>query len=209
MSKTPIDVDEYLKLGCGRCPLGETPECKVHPWRAELKSLRQLVLKSGLVEEIKWGVPCYSFEGKNIAVVAALKDHCSISFFKGAGLSDPEGILERPGENSQSARLIRFTSVAQIRKLSSAIESFLRAAIELEKTGYKPPKIAPSDMQWPLELVEVLRNDPQLQEAFQALTPGRQRGYLLFFGSAKQPKTRLDRIEKNRARILEGLGLHD
>lgn len=209
MTIKPSDFQQYLEQGCGRCALGGTPECKVHSWQAELKALRQLMLKSGLVEQIKWSVPCYCYQGKNIAIVAALKDHCSLSFFKGAGLSDPESILEKPGDNSQSARLLRLTSTAQIRKLSPAILEFVRAAIELENDGYKPARITPSEMAWPSELVEILDKDTRFRSAFDSLTPGRQRGYLLFFSAAKQSKTRSERIEKNRERILDGLGLHD
>lgn len=209
MPKKPIDVLGYLKDGCGRCPLGGTAECKVHDWQAELITLRQLMLQSGLDEQIKWGVPCYSHMGKNIAVVAALKDHCSLSFFKGSGLDDPDTILERPGQNTQAARLIRFTSVSQIRKLKAKIAAFVQAAIELEKTGYKPPSLTPTQMVWPSELIKMFESDSRFREAFNSLTPGRQRGYLLFFNAAKQPKTRNERIEKNRDRILDGLGLHD
>lgn len=209
MTKKPTNVMEYLKHGCGRCPLGDTPECKVHAWQPELKVLREMMLQAGLVEEIKWSVPCYTHKGKNIAVVAALKDHCSVSFFKGAGLDDPSGVLERPGENSQAARVLRLTSTKQIRGLGTAIEGFIRQAVALEESGYKLPKTSPTQMDWPSELVRALEGDSRLREAFEALTPGRQRGYLLYVAGAKQSKTRMDRIEKNRERILNGLGLHD
>jgi len=209
MTKKPNDFAGYLKHGCGRCPLGDTPECKVHAWQPELKVLRELMLQGGLVEEIKWSVPCYTHRGKNIAVVAALKDHCSLSFFKGAGLDDPSGVLERPGENSQAARVLRLTSTKQIRGLGPIIEGFIRQAVALEESGYKPPTTSPAQMDWPSELVRVLEGDSRLREAFEALTPGRQRGYLLYIAGAKQSKTRMDRIEKNRKRILNGLGLHD
>jgi len=209
MTKKPNDFAGYLKHGCGRCPLGDTPECKVHAWQPELKVLRELMLQGGLVEEIKWSVPCYTHRGKNIAVVAALKDHCSLSFFKGAGLDDPSGVLERPGENSQAARVLRLTSTKQIRGLGPIIEGFIRQAVALEESGYKPPTTSPAQMDWPSELVRVLEEDSRLREAFEALTPGRQRGYLLYIAGAKQSKTRMDRIEKNRERILNGLGLHD
>ncbi|MFM8402808.1 MAG: YdeI/OmpD-associated family protein, partial [Pirellula sp.] len=209
MTKKPTNVMEYLKHGCGRCPLGDTPECKVHAWRLELKVLREMMLQAGLVEEIKWSVPCYTHKGKNIAVVAALKDHCSVSFFKGAGLDDPSGVLERPGENSQAARVLRLTSTKQIRGLGTAIEGFIRQAVALEESGYKLPKTSPTQMDWPSELVRALEGDSRLREAFEALTPGRQRGYLLYVAGAKQSKTRMDRIEKKRERILNGLGLQD
>jgi uncharacterized protein YdeI (YjbR/CyaY-like superfamily) len=209
MTKKPTDVQEYLKHGCGRCPLGDTPECKVHRWQEELGLLREIMLKSDLLEEIKWSVPCYTFDGKNIAIVAAFKEYCSLSFFKGAGLIDPDGILEKAGENSQASRLIRFTSANQIKKRRSSIVALVQAAIELERFGYKAPSVHPSQMDWPDELLDAFERDSRLREAFEALTPGRQRGYLLFFAAAKQSKTRIDRIEKYRERILSGLGLHD
>jgi len=209
MTKKPTDVQEYLKHGCGRCPLGDTPECKVHRWQEELGLLREIMLKSDLLEEIKWSVPCYTFDGKNIAIVAAFKEYCSLSFFKGAGLIDPDGILEKAGENSQASRLIRFTSANQIKKRRSSIVALVQAAIELERLGYKAPSVHPSQMDWPDELLDAFERDSRLREAFEALTPGRQRGYLLFFAAAKQSKTRIDRIEKYRERILSGLGLHD
>jgi len=209
MTIKPLSVDDYLSQGCGRCRLGGTPECKVHPWRKELQMLRQLMLDSGLVEEIKWGVPCYCLEGKNIAVVAALKDFCSLSFFKGSGLPDPQGILEKPGPNSQAARLVKITSCSQIEKLRPALMDLITLAIELEGSGFQAPKQTPDAMEQPQELLDAFRNEPDFQRSFEALSPGRQRGYLLHFSGAKQTKTRADRIEKHRARIFEGLGLHD
>ena len=209
MTKKPTDVQEYLKHGCGRCPLGDTPECKVHRWQEELGLLREIMLESDLLEEIKWSVPCYTFEGKNIAIVAAFKEYCSLSFFKGAGLIDPDGILEKAGESSPSSRLVRFTSIGQIKKQRASLVALLLAAIDLERFGYKAPSVHPSQMDWPDELLDAFERDSRLREAFGALTPGRQRGYLLFFAAAKQSKTRIDRIEKNRQRILSGLGLHD
>lgn len=209
MTKKPTDVQEYLKHGCGRCPLGDTPECKVHRWQEELGLLREIMLESDLLEEIKWSVPCYTFEGKNIAIVAAFKEYCSLSFFKGAGLIDPDGILEKAGENSPPSRLVRFTSIGQIKKQRASLVALLLAAIDLERFGYKAPSVHPSQMDWPDELLDAFERDSRLREAFGALTPGRQRGYLLFFAAAKQSKTRIDRIEKNRQRILSGLGMHD
>jgi uncharacterized protein YdeI (YjbR/CyaY-like superfamily) len=209
MTIKPLSVDDYLSQGCGRCRLGGTPECKVHPWRKELQMLRQLMLDSGLVEDIKWGVPCYCLKGKNIAVVAALKDFCSLSFFKGAGLPDPQRILEKPGPNSQAARLVKITSCSHIEKLRPALMDLITLAIELEGSGFQAPKQTPDAMEQPQELLDAFRKEPDFQRSFEALTPGRQRGYLLHFAGARQSKTRADRIEKHRARILEGLGLHD
>ena len=181
----------------------------MHRWQEELGLLREIMLESDLLEEIKWSVPCYTFEGKNIAIVAAFKEYCSLSFFKGAGLIDPDGILEKAGENSPPSRLVRFTSIGQIKKQRASLVALLLAAIDLERFGYKAPSVHPSQMDWPDELLDAFERDSRLREAFGALTPGRQRGYLLFFAAAKQSKTRIDRIEKNRQRILSGLGMHD
>ena len=209
MTIKPLSVDDYLNQGCGRCRLGGTPECKVHPWRKELDQLRQLMLDSGLVEEIKWGVPCYCLDGKNIAVVAALKDFCSLSFFQGAGLNDPQGILEKPGPNSQAARLVKITSSSQIKTLRPALVALISQAIELQGSGFQSPKQTSDTMERPKELLDAFSKEPDFQRAFEALTPGRQRGYLLHFSGAKQAKTRADRIEKHRSRIFNGLGLQD
>ncbi|MFO1007821.1 MAG: DUF1801 domain-containing protein [Planctomycetaceae bacterium] len=202
-------VDQYLIDGCGRCPLGGTPRCKVHTWPDELNELRRIVQECGLTEELKWGVPCYTSEKKNIAIVSAFKEYCSLSFFKGALLRDEQGILTSPGENSQSARQIRFTSVEEITSLKSTLKDYLREAIQVEKSGQKVDFKAKSELTLPDELQAMFRKLPALESAFRALTPGRQRGYVLFFSSAKQPQTRVARIEKHIPRILEGLGMHD
>jgi len=209
MTIKPESVDDYLTQGCGRCRLGGTQECKVHPWSKELEQLRQLMLDSGLVEGIKWGVPCYCLDGKNIAVVAALKDFCSLSFFQGAGSNDPHGILEKPGPNSQAARLVKITSCSQIKTLRPALVALISQAIELQGTGFQSPKQTSDTMERPKELLDAFSKEPDFQRAFEALTPGRQRGYLLHFSGAKQAKTRSDRIEKHRSRILNGQGLQD
>jgi uncharacterized protein YdeI (YjbR/CyaY-like superfamily) len=202
-------IDAYLADGCGRCPLGGTPECKVHDWQPELKLLRKIVLGCGLTEELKWKVPCYTFEKNNILTVAAFKEFCSINFFKGALLQDAEGVLVKPGENTQSGRLLRFTAVRQIRELEPIVKSYIHEAIEVEKAGLKVDFRAKHELQFPEELQVKFAALPALQAAFLGLTPGRQRGYLLFFSAAKQSKTRESRIEKCIPQILEGRGMHD
>ena len=209
MDKLNPQVDLYLIDGCGRCSLGGTPQCKVHAWPQELIELRRIVLESGLTEEQKWGVPCYTSEKKNIAIVSAFKEYCSLSFFKGALLRDEQRILTRPGENSQSARLIRFTSVEEIVRWEPVLKDYLREAIEVEKNGLKVDFKAKSELLLPDELRTMFQKLPALESAFMDLTPGRQRGYVLFFTGAKQTKTRETRIQKCIPRILEGLGLHD
>ncbi len=202
------DVDKYLIDGCMRCKLGATPQCKVHSWKEELILLRKIALDSGLTEEIKWGVPCYTIEGKNVATVSALKEYACLSFFKGALLKDPQSILVSPGENSQSARLIKFTDTKEIKLHKKTLKSYLLEAVELEKSGAKVNfKKNPEPI--PEELLEVFSHDTLFKDAFYALTPGRQRGYILYFSQPKQPSSRKNRIEKYRQQILNGIGMHD
>ena len=202
-------VDDYLKEGCGRCSLGGTPACKVHDWQKELKLLRDVMLKSGLTEERKWGVPCYTIDGRNVAIVSALKDHAVISFFKGALLKDSQQILKKPGENCQAARVIRFTSVSAIREILPLLKETIREAIQVEQSGLKVDFKAKHELVIPEELESKLEAMPALRSAWESLTPGRQRGYVLHFSAAKQSKTRESRIEKYIPSILEGRGLHD
>lgn len=191
-----------------RCPLGGTVDCKVHNWTSELTVLRSIVQNCGLNETAKWGVPCYTFNDRNIVILSAFKDYCALSFFKGSLLTNGGGLLERPGENSQAARLLKFKSAEEIRKVEDKIKACIYEAIEVEKAGLKVDfKKQPEPI--PEELLFRLEGDPFLKAAFEALTPGRQRGYILHIAQAKQPKTRLARIEKCLPLILNGIGLHD
>lgn len=203
MTKT---VDQYLAEGCGRCVLGGTPNCKVHSWQAELRQLRELVLGCGLNEESKWGVPCYTYQKKNILIIAAFKEYCSISFFKGSLLSDTEGILDKPGENTQSARLVRFKSVKDISKIEKTVQTYIYEAIEIEKAGLKVNFKKAQDYSVPKELNQKFKSAPGFHTAFKALTPGRQKAYLIYFSEPKQSKTRLARIEKCLPKIQMGKG---
>ncbi len=209
MKKMNPKVDVYLRDGCGRCPLGGTSECKVNNWRKELKRLRAIVLDCGLTEELKWGIPCYTFEKSNIVVIGAFNDYCSISFFKGALLKDGKRILEKPGENTQSARLIRFTTVQEIVSIESTLKEYIIEAIEVEQKGLKVDFKAKFELVIPDELRKKFDEQSSLETAFNSLTPGRQRSYILYFSAAKQAQTRASRIEKCVAGILEGRGLHD
>lgn len=202
-------VDTYFQVGCGRCPLGGTPQCNVHRWQDEMKRLRALVLEYGLKEEVKWGVPCYTFEKANVVLISALKEYCAISFLKGALLKDPDQLLTKPGENTQAARLIRFTSVQQVATMESAIRALVLQAIEAERQGKKFDFSAKDELVIPEELRHKFDEMPELESAFSALTPGRQRGYVLHFSAAKQSKTREARIEKCVPSILAGKGMHD
>jgi uncharacterized protein YdeI (YjbR/CyaY-like superfamily) len=202
-------VDAYFVQGCGRCKLGGTPQCKVNRWAAELQLLRQLLLASGLNEECKWGMPCYTLNGQNVALLAAFKEYCSINFFKGALLSNEWGMLSSAGENSQAGRLIKITSIEQVNVHAEHILNTLLQAVNIEKSGQKVPQRSIDDEEVPLELLTEFAADPELERAFRALTPGRQRGYLLFFRGAKQSATRTSRILKNKDRILKEKGLQD
>lgn len=201
------DVATYLSEGCGRCSLGGTPECKVHTWQQELIALRRIVLECGLDEECKWGVPCYTFQGKNILMVSALKDSCILSFFKGSLLHDEHGLLSFAGENSQVAKMARFTRAEEILKVEELLKTYIFEAVEVEKAGLKVQKSTAPEL--PEELLRKFGEMPAFREAFEALTPGRQRGYLLYFSQPKQAQTRENRIEKCVPKILNGEGLQD
>lgn len=202
------EVDKYLIDGCMRCPLGATPECKVNDWIEELKLMRQILLETELTEELKWSAPCYTFDGNNVLMLSALKDSTVVSFFKGSLMKDPYGILTAPGKNSQASRYIKVTSVKEIQDLEETIKEYVKEAIEIEKAGLKVefkqnPEPIPEELQWKLD------EDPIFKNAFESLTPGRQRGYIIHFSQPKQSKTRESRIEKCTPNILNGIGMHD
>jgi len=182
---------------------------KAKKWQQELDQLRIIALDCGLTEELKWGVPCYTNEGTNIVLIHAFKDYCAYLFFKGAILKDPKSILVQQTKNVQAARQIRFTDLREILDMKSILKSYIDQAIKVEKAGLKVEfkKTAAFDM--PEEFKSKLNNMPALKKAFYALTPGRQRGYLLHFSSAKQSTTREARIEKYTKQILKGKGLDD
>jgi len=178
-------------------------------WQPELAELRRVLLDSPLTEEVKWRVPCYTFEGKNIIAINSMKDYVGCGFFKGALIDDEYGLLRRPGENTQEGRLMRFTSVDEIIKLETVIKEYVLKAIEIEKAGLKLPPRQTEDYPVVEEFQTRLEEDPALAEAFERLTPGRQRGYLLHFDAPKQSKTRAERVEKAIPRIMAGKGPMD
>jgi uncharacterized protein YdeI (YjbR/CyaY-like superfamily) len=182
---------------------------RAEKWREEFEKLRKIVLDCGLTEDLKWGVPCYSFEKTNVVLMHGFKEYCALLFFKGALLKDESGILVQQTENVQSARQIRFTSVAEIAAMDNILKDYLHAAIEMEKAGLKVDFKKTTEFAIPEEFQSKLDESPELKTAFEALTPGRQRGYLLHFSSAKQSKTRIARIEKAMPQILAGKGLDD
>jgi uncharacterized protein YdeI (YjbR/CyaY-like superfamily) len=182
---------------------------KDNQWQAELASLRRIVLDCGLTEELKWGVPCYTFQNKNIVLLHVFKEYCALLFVKGALLHDENGILVQQTKNTQSARQIRFTQVQDIVEMAPIIKAYLYEAIEVEKAGLKVDFIKPEDLQLPEEFQKRIAETPALKMAFEALTPGRQKAYLMYFSEPKQSKTREARVEKYTQHILNDKGLHD
>ena len=201
-------ISEFFSIGCGRCSLVGTPQCKVMKWNEELHVLRDIILTSELTEERKWGVPCYTDNGKNIILLSALKDSATISFLKGSLIDDVHSMLFAPGNNSQSARYMKFTSVKEIKKSKTIILDYLHQALEIERKGTKV-EFKKEDDPIPEELTDSFNTHPALKTAFYALTPGRRRGYLLYFNQAKQSATRVTRIQKYIPVILDGKGIHD
>ena len=182
---------------------------KAKKWQKELEKLRMIILDSGLTEELKWGVPCYTFRNSNIVLIHGFKEYCAILFFKGAFLHDSHGILIRQTENVQSSRQIRFTNIGEIVKMETILKTYIYEAIEVEKAGLQVDFKKATEYAVPEEFQNKLDESPALKAAFSALTPGRQRAYLLYFSSPKLPKTRKLRIEKSIQQILNGKGLND
>jgi uncharacterized protein YdeI (YjbR/CyaY-like superfamily) len=182
---------------------------KAKQWRAEFEKLRGIILDCGLTEELKWGVPCYTFQKKNIVLIHGFKEYCAVLFVKGALLKDDKGILIAQTENVQAARQIRFTSLREIVKLEPNLKAYINEAVEAEVAGLKVDYKKAAEFTMPEEFINKLEEVPGLQEAFEALTPGRQRAYLLYFSAPKQSKTRETRIEKYTQQILNGKGLND
>jgi len=208
MASKIISIDQYLTEGCGRCKYFQTAQCKVHRWSEELLILRSIVLHAGLMEELKWSMPCYTNDGKNILIIAAFKDYCSLSFFKGVLITDTKKLFATPSENSNSARQFKFTDTKQIIKYEKVILQYIKEAVVIEQSGAKIPR-PESAKELVAELKHEFKNNPELESAFYKLTPGRQRGYLIYFSDAKQSATRTSRIQKYINKILDGKGFHD
>ena len=182
---------------------------KLKKWKEEFALLREIALGCGLTEDFKWMHPCYTFEDKNIVLIHGFKNNCALLFPKGALLKDPHGILVRQTEKVQAARQVRFTNVSEILNLRSILEAYIREAVEIEKAGLKVEMKKVEDYPIPKELEKKFAELPALKAAFEALTPGRRKAYLLYFSEPKQSKTRESRIEKYIPQILDGLGLYD
>jgi uncharacterized protein YdeI (YjbR/CyaY-like superfamily) len=178
-------------------------------WRKELAKLRMIFLDCQLTEELKWGKPCYTFQKRNIIVILSLKEHCALLFFKGALLNDANGILIKPGENTEAGRQMRFTNVREIVEMETILKAYIYEAIEVEKAGFKVNIKKPTELTIPEEFQNKLAEIPALKTAFDALTPGRQRSYIFYFSAPKQSKTRESRVEKCMPQILNGKGLDD
>lgn len=208
MTQLNPKVDLFIADGCGRCDYYATDKCKVRSWQMELQHLRQIMLETGLVEDVKWGVPVYTHQGKNIVIVSALKDCVTFGFFKGVLLSDPKKILEQQGPSVQSARIIRFTAVDQIINLTDTVKEYVKEAVVIEESGVKVE--FKKDLEpIPDELNDMFEDLPALRDAFYALTPGKQRGYIIHFSQPKQSASRISRIEKCIDKIMNGEGFHD
>lgn len=201
-------ADLYFADGCGRCKFGGTPQCKVNTWRGALLHMREILNMLGLHETCKWGVPCYVYRDKNILLLTAFKDHAALNFFNGASLTDAHNLLQKAGVHSQGGRIYRFKRVEEINKHKPAIIKLIKEAMNQAEVG-NIPLANPATINLPDELVNVFKENPSLEKAFYALTPGRQRAYLIYFTGAKQTATRLARIEKYIPQIIKGIGFHD
>ena len=182
---------------------------KAKQWKDKMTLLRSILLETALTETIKWGKPCYTYNDKNLVIIQDFKHHCDLGFFTGALLKDPEKLLEKAGENTQSARQLRFENLADIKRKKTIIKSFVKEAIENEKQGIKPVVEEKVELEKIVELENIFKKNKAFTKAFRALTPGRQRAYHMFFAGAKQSETRISRIEKYIPRIIDGYGIND
>lgn len=202
-------IEEYFIDGCGRCKHFKTPQCKIHLWPVELQVLREICNESGLKEELKWSQPVYTFDGKNIAIIAVFKNYCALGFFKGVLMSDPHGLLSFAGENSNSSKMFRIEKTDDLLQKVDILREYIKEAIEVEKSGAKVEAKKLDEYPVPEELMAAFEADLNFEKAFKSLTPGRQKAYLIHFNQAKQSQTRVTRIEKYREKIFQGKGFMD
>ena len=199
------EIEDYFTRGCGRCDRFDTPDCSTRPWEEGLRTLRSICLEVGLTETVKWAHPCYMHAGRNVAIIGAFRSDFRISFFDAALLKDPEDALEKQGPNTQHPDMIRFTDNRQVSERAPVLRAYLEEAMGYAAAGVRAPKTQ-VEVELPRELVEAMDADPELAEGFRALTPGRQRSYVINLRSAKKSATRVARIDKFRDKILAGKG---
>ncbi len=199
------EIEDFFTKGCGRCARFATPDCSTRQWDEGLRRLREICRGAGLTETVKWGHPCYMHAERNIAIIGAFRGDYRLSFFNAALLKDPDGVLEKQGPNTQNPGMIRFTRNDQPGGMEAVIYAYLAEAVSYAQAGIKAPK-SQGAIELPDELVEALDADPELAEAFHALTPGRRKSYVINLNGAKKPETRAARIVKFRPKILEGKG---
>jgi uncharacterized protein YdeI (YjbR/CyaY-like superfamily) len=202
------DPDIFFAKGCGRCDRFDTPDCSTLRWLPGLLTLRRIARDAGLTEVAKWGHPVYMHAGRNIAVMGAFRGDFRLTFMNAALLRDPDGVLQKQGENTRHADCIRFTDTTAPKTIEPTIRAYLAEAMGYAEQGILPPK-EPTEVDLPPELIEALDGDPDLAEAFHALTPGRQKSYAILLNSAKTSATRLARIQKARPKILAGKGANE
>ena len=202
------DIEAFFSLGCGRCDRFGTADCSARIWAPELAALRRICLDMGLEEHVKWGHPCYMHAGRNIVLIGALRGDFRLNFFKAALMKDPEGMLQRQGPNTQNPDCIVFTAAGQVAAREPSLRAYIAEAMGYAEAGIVPVKSA-RQVELPDELVEAMDADPELAEAFHALTPGRQRSYVIVLNGAKATATKVARIEKFRPRVLAGKGANE
>jgi uncharacterized protein YdeI (YjbR/CyaY-like superfamily) len=202
------EIEDFFTRGCGRCERFDTPACSARIWIDGLNELRRICLDMGLTETVKWAHPCYMHAGRNLVLIGALKGDYRLNFFNAALMKDPEGVMEKQGPNTRHADTIRFTDGQAVKALEPVIRAYIAEAMAYAEAGIEPPKEA-AEADLPPELVDALDADLELAEAFFALTPGRQRSYVIALTSTKNPVTRMARIEKFRGKILEGKGAQE
>ncbi|MAM60069.1 MAG: hypothetical protein CMH11_01080 [Maritimibacter sp.] len=202
------DIEDYFTRGCGRCDRFDTPDCSIQQWKRGQNTLREICLDMGLSEHVKWAHPVYMHAGRNIALMGAFRGDFRFTFMNGVLLKDPEGVLKPAGPNSQVRNVLFFTSNDDPAQMEPIIRAYLAELMEYAERGVKPPKVV-REVEIPEELTEALDADPELAEAFAALTPGRQKSYTFNLNQAKKPETRFARIEKFRDKIFAGKGAMD
>jgi len=202
------EIEDFFTKGCGRCDRFDTARCSALIWRPGVVALRRICLDMGLSEHVKWAHPCYMHAGRNICLIGALQGDFRLNFMNAALMTDPDGVMERQGQNTQHPDSIRFTDVAQVAEREGVLRAYIAEAMRYAEAGVVAQRSA-VEVELPVELIEALDSDPELAEAFHALTPGRQRSYVIVLGQAKASATRVARIEKLRGKILAGKGANE